>query len=80
MARSARNVERWYRAIAISGPRSAIESAGDRCHSTTSISAADAISANGAVVCFAFPQISLKKGRPESIEMTALIRTRLTTQ
>ena len=59
---------------------SAIESAGERSQSTTSISAADAMSANGAVVCFALSQISLKNGLPELAASTALIRTRLTTQ
>ena len=59
---------------------SAIESAGERSQRTTSINAADAISANGAVVCFALSQISLKNGFPELTDSTALISTRLTTQ
>ncbi len=59
---------------------STIESAGERCQSTTSISATDAISANGAVVWRTLPQISVKKFRLESAARTALIRTRLTTQ
>jgi hypothetical protein len=59
---------------------SAIESAGERSHNTTSMSAAEAISANGAVVCFALSQISLKNGFPELAASTALIRMRLTTQ
>ena len=59
---------------------SAIESSGERSHSTTSISAADAMSAKGAVVCLALSQISLKNGLPELAASTALTRTRLTTQ
>ena len=59
---------------------SAIERAGERSQSTTSISAADAMRANGAVVSFALPQISEKNGFPELTASTPLIRTRLTTQ
>jgi len=44
------------------------------------MSAADAISANGAVVCFALSQISFANGFPELTARTALISTRLTTQ
>ncbi len=44
------------------------------------MSAAEVMSANGAVVCFALPQISLKNGFPELAARTALISTRLTTQ
>ena len=80
IARITLNVDRWYSAIASSGPTSAIDSQGERSQSTTSISAADDIRANGAVVCRMFAQARPKNGRPESAASTALIRTRLTTQ
>ena len=66
--------------MASSGPTRAIDSAGERCHSTTSISAADAISANGAVVCRAFSQATLRNGVPMLAETIPLISTRLKTQ
>ena len=50
---------------------------GERCHSTTSISEADAISANGAAVWRMAPQTSLKNGCPVLAETTAVIRATL---
>ena len=44
------------------------------------MSAADAISANGAVVWRTLTHITLKKLRPASAARTALTRMRLTTQ
>ena len=58
MARSARCVERWYSAIASSGPTSATERTGERSQSTTSISAADAMNANGTMVARTCVRIS----------------------
>ena len=47
---------------------------------TTSISAADVINANGAVVLRMLSTISFTNGLPDEAASTALIRTRLTTQ
>ena len=53
---------------------------GWRCQRTISISAAEAMNANGAVVWVMFSFAIVKKGRPELAERIALIRMRLTTQ
>ena len=53
---------------------------GWRCQRTISISAADSMSTNGAVVWVMFSLAIVKNERPELAARMALIRTRLTTQ
>jgi len=66
--------------MASSGPTSAIDSGGSRCHRTIRVRAAEAMNANGAVVCAMFSRTIVQNDRPESAERTALINTRLTSQ
>ena len=78
IARSARKVERWYRAIASRGPTSAIESAGARIQSTLRISAAEPISVNGITVSRMLDCAIDRNGRRELRATTALVRITLT--
>ena len=53
---------------------------GSRCQRTISVSAAEVMNANGAVVCVMFSRAIVKKERSDVAARTALISTRLTTQ
>src|SRR5919204_3326142 len=64
--------------MASSGPTSATERNGERCHSTTSISAADPISEKGTIVQRTFDCPRLDSERCELTAITAVMRIRLT--
>src|SRR4029450_11496870 len=64
-------------AIASSGPTSAADRSGERSQRTTSISAADAISAKTMTVQRRLERISSKNGRREVTATTSEMRTRL---
>src|SRR5215217_5784218 len=63
--------------MASSGPTSATERNGERCQSTTSIKAAEAISENGTIVQRTFVRASAKSERRELTATTAVIRIKL---
>src|SRR5215217_4867528 len=64
--------------MASSGPTSATDRNGERCQSTTSISAAEAIKENGTIVQRTFERASAKSERCELTATTAVIRIRFT--
>src|SRR5262245_10820529 len=64
--------------MASSGPTSATERNGERCQSTTSISAAEAISENGTIVQRTFERVNANSDRCELTATTAVIRIRFT--
>src|SRR5215208_144305 len=64
--------------MASSGPTSATDRNGERCQSTTSIRAAEAINENGTIVQRTFERASAKSERCELTATTAVIRIRFT--
>src|SRR6266511_1117754 len=60
------------------GPTRAIESTGERSHSTTSITAAEAMKANGTIVAWALFRISWRYGWPVLTAIAAEIRMMFT--
>src|SRR5215210_5032321 len=68
---------RWLPRL-VSGSTSATERKGERCQSTTSISAAEAISENGTIVQRTFERARVKSERRALTATTAVIRIRLT--
>src|SRR6266511_1622612 len=64
--------------MASRGPTRAIESTGERSHSTTSITAAEAMKANGTIVAWALFRISWRYGWPVLTAIAAEIRMRFT--